>query len=219
VPTHAASRLGQSAVAIQDPPLGTAHAVRAAENALKDFNGDIAIMYADAPLLHAKTLRAMFDARKDGLAVLAFEAADPFGYGRIVLGEAGVATRIVEQKDAGPEEQKIGLCNSGVICADKATLFRLLAQVSNENAKREYYLTDVVGLARTAAINTYVALAPETEVLGVNSRVELAQAETAFQNRARIAAMESGVTLINPQSVYFSYDTQIAPDVVVEPNC
>jgi len=219
VPTHATKRLGEAAVAIQDPPLGTAHAVRAAENALKDFSGDVAVLYADAPLLRAETLRSMFSARKDGLAVLAFEAEDPFGYGRIVLGDEGVATRIVEQKDATLEEQKIGLCNSGVLCADKATLFQLLAQVSNENAKKEYYLTDVVGLGRKAALKTYVALAPETEVLGVNSRVELAEAEAAFQQRARIAAMEAGVTLIDPQSVYFSYDTQIAADVVVEPNC
>ena len=217
---HVARGLGPNAAVIQDPPLGTAHAVRAAEPALQGFDGDVVILYGDAPFVPPARIEAMFAARgaAGDLVVLGFEARDPTGYGRLVIGADGALERIVEHKDATPEQLKIEVCNSGVMCADARTLFQLLAQVKNDNAKGEYYLTDVVALGRAAGHVTRVVVGEESDTLGVNSKVELAAAEAAFQQRMRIAAMEAGVTLIDPASVFFSYDTQLAPDVVIEPN-
>lgn len=217
---RAVARLGAGSTAVQDPPQGTGHAVRAAEEALGAFAGDVVITYADCPLIRPETVDTLFALRaaRGGLAVLGFEAADPHGYGRLVLNEAGEIARIVEERDATDEERKLTLCNSGVICADKKVLFQLLSMVRNENAKKEYYLTDVVGLARSAGFATHVAVADEAEVMGVNSRVDLAEAEGAFQKRMRVAAMEAGVTLLDPASVYFSHDTVIGQDVVIEPH-
>jgi bifunctional UDP-N-acetylglucosamine pyrophosphorylase/glucosamine-1-phosphate N-acetyltransferase len=215
---HAANLVGEASVAIQDPPLGTGHAVRAAEAALAGFDGDVVVFYADGPLVRSETLAALFGARGAGLAVLAFRAASPFGYGRLIADAEGRLLRIVEEKDASADERRVDLCNSGVLCADAKTLFHLLGMVRNDNAKGEYYLTDVVELARSAGFATAIVEGEETEVLGVNSRVELAQAEVAFQARTRRAMMEAGVTLIDPQTVFFSYDTEIAADVTIEPN-
>jgi bifunctional UDP-N-acetylglucosamine pyrophosphorylase / glucosamine-1-phosphate N-acetyltransferase len=216
---HVAKRLGPNATAIQDPPLGTAHAVRAAEQALAGFNGDIIILYGDAPFVPAPRIEEMFALRaaKGGLVVLAFEARDPTGYGR-VMARSGVVDRIVEHKDANDAERATKLCNSGVMCADARQLFQLLAQVRNENAKGEFYLTDVVALGRAAGAATHVLVGEESDAMGVNSKVELAAAEAAFQRRTRIAMMEAGVTLIDPDTVFFSHDTQAAADVVIEPN-
>lgn len=217
---HVTARLGPGSTAIQDPPNGTGHAVRAAEAAMGDFSGDVAILYADTPLIRAETVKRLFEARaeKGGIVVLGFEAANPTGYGRLVIGPDGGVLRIVEEKDASAQERAIKLCNSGVLVADRAMLFQLLSMVKNDNAKGEYYLTDVIGLARAAGFAAHVVVGEEAEMLGVNSRVDLAEAEAAFQARARRAAMEAGVTLIDPKTVYFSYDTEIAPDVVIEPN-
>ncbi|MBX9747786.1 MAG: bifunctional UDP-N-acetylglucosamine diphosphorylase/glucosamine-1-phosphate N-acetyltransferase GlmU [Hyphomonadaceae bacterium] len=217
---HVAKVLGEGASVIQDPPLGTAHAVRAAESALSGFDGDVIILYGDAPFVPPERIAEMFALREaqGGLVVLGFKAADPTGYGRLMLGADGVVERIVEHKDANDSERANRLCNSGVMCADAKLLFELLAQVKNENAKGEYYLTDVVALGRAAGQKTHVLIGEESDALGVNSKVELASAEAGFQKRMRIAAMEAGVTLIDPETVYFSYDTQIAADVVIEPN-
>ena len=217
---HAAKLVGEGSVATQDPPLGTAHAVRAAEQAFAGFDGDVVVLYADAPLVKSESLAAMFALReaKGGMAVLGFTAPNPFGYGRLITDAEGRLQRIVEEKDATPDERAIRLCNSGVLCADAKALFQLLSMVKNENAKSEYYLTDVVGLGRSAGFFTHIVEGDETEVLGVNSRVELAEAEAAFQRRRRRAAMESGVTMIDPNTVFFSHDTEIANDVVIEPN-
>jgi bifunctional UDP-N-acetylglucosamine pyrophosphorylase/glucosamine-1-phosphate N-acetyltransferase len=219
VGAHVTAKLGDGAVAVQDPPLGTAHAVLAADAALKDFDGDVVVTYADAPLICAETLAALFAKRDAGasLAVLGFEAADPFGYGRLVRDDAGALLRIVEEKDASAAERALTLCNSGVMVADRGMLFSLLSMVKNENAKGEYYLTDVIGLARSSGFKSEIVVADEAEMMGVNSRVELAEAEAAFQQRRRHAAMVSGVTLIDPASVYFSHDTELGADVVVEP--
>jgi len=216
---HVAKRLGPNAIAIQDPPLGTAHAVRAADRALADFSGEIIILYGDAPFVPASRIEEMFALRaaKGGLVVLAFEARDPSGYGR-VMARDGVVERIVEHKEATETERANRLCNSGVMCADATTLFQLLARVRNENAKGEYYLTDVVALGRAAGQATHVLVGQESDAMGVNSKVELAAAEAAFQRRTRIAMMEAGVTLIDPDTVFFSSDTQVAADVVIEPN-
>lgn len=217
---HVAKALGPNATAIQDPPLGTAHAVRAAESALAGFDGDVIILYGDAPFVPPERIEEMFALRaaQGGLVVLAFEACDPTGYGRVIRGTDGAVERIVEHKDASEAERANRLSNSGVMCADAKELFKLLAQVKNENAKQEFYLTDVVAIARTAALKTHVLVGEESDALGVNSRVELAAAEAQFQKRMRVAAMEAGVTLIDPESVFFSYDTEIAADVTIEPN-
>ncbi len=217
---HAVKRLGAGAAVVQDPPLGTGHAVRAAESALQDFDGDVIILYGDAPFVPAERIEAMFALRADkgGLVVLGFEAADPTGYGRLIAGEGGVLDRIVEHKDASEAERAVRLCNSGVLCADAKALFALLAQVKNDNAKGEYYLTDVVALGRAAGLETQIVRGPESDALGANSRAELAAAEAVFQRRTRLAMMEAGVTLIDPESVFFSYDTAIEADVTIEPN-
>ncbi|HRE45217.1 MAG TPA: bifunctional UDP-N-acetylglucosamine diphosphorylase/glucosamine-1-phosphate N-acetyltransferase GlmU, partial [Terricaulis sp.] len=203
-----------------DPPLGTGHAVRAAEGALKDFDGDVIILYGDAPFVPAARIEAMFAARaaSGGLVVLGFEAADPTGYGRLIEGQGGALERIVEHKDASEAERAVTLCNSGVMCADAKALFELLAKVRNENAKGEYYLTDIVALGAAAGLKTHIVRGPESDALGANSRAELAAAEAVFQRRARLAMMEAGVTLIDPESVFFSFDTEIAADVTIEPN-
>jgi bifunctional UDP-N-acetylglucosamine pyrophosphorylase/glucosamine-1-phosphate N-acetyltransferase len=217
---HAIKVLGPGSTATQDPPLGTGHAVRAAESALVGFDGDVIVLYGDAPFVPPGRIEEMFALRaaKSGVVVLGFEAADPTGYGRLVRGADGALDRIVEHRDASEAERANRLCNSGVMCADAKVLFQLLAMVKNENVKGEYYLTDVVGLARSAGIATHVLIGQESDALGVNSKVELAAAEAGFQRRARIAAMEAGVTLIDPDTVFFSYDTEIAADVVIEPN-
>lgn len=220
VAAHVEKALGAGASAVQDPPLGTAHAVRAAEAALAGFDGDVVVLYGDAPFVPPERVEDMFALRaaEGGLVVLAFEAGDPTGYGRIVRGGDKSVERIVEHRDASESERANRLCNSGVLCADAKVLFQLLAQVKNENAKREFYLTDVVSIGRATDINTSVLVGAESDAMGVNSKVELAAAEAAFQRRTRVAAMEAGVTLIDPETVYFSHDTLIEPDVVIEPN-
>lgn len=216
---HVAARLGASAVAVQDPPQGTAHAVRAAEDALAGFAGDVVILYGDTPLMRPESVSSLFQARAKGanLVVLGFEAEDPFGYGRLILDDTGALARIVEEKDASEDERLVALCNSGVLVCDAAVLFSLLSMVKNENAKGEYYLTDIVGLARSSGFRTEVVVADEEEMMGVNSRVELAEAEHEFQARRRHHFMTQGVTMIDPWSVYFSHDTVIGNDVTIEP--
>ncbi len=216
---HAIKALGAGSLAIQDPPLGTAHAVRAAEAALAGFDGDVIVLYGDAPFVPRERIEEIFALRaaKGGIAVLGFEARDPTGYGRLIADGDGALERIVEHKDAGEAERTVKLCNSGVLCADARVLFQLLSLVKNENAKGEYYLTDIVALGRSAGFASQVVVGAEADALGVNSRAELAAAEAVFQDRARAAAMEAGVTLIDPASVFFSHDTEIASDVVIEP--
>ncbi|MFZ4602437.1 MAG: bifunctional UDP-N-acetylglucosamine diphosphorylase/glucosamine-1-phosphate N-acetyltransferase GlmU [Caulobacterales bacterium] len=219
VRAHVEARLGAEAIAVQDPPLGTGHAVRAAEAALAGFAGDVVVTYADAPLVRPETIAELFALREAGagIAVLGFEAADPTGYGRLMRDESGALLRIVEHKDASDAERAVTLCNSGLLAADAAVLFSLLSMVRNDNSKGEYYLTDVIGLGRSSGFGARVAIAPEDEVQGCNSRMELAAAESAFQARSRAAAMAGGATLIDPNTVYFSYDTRIGQDVTIEP--
>ena len=216
----AAKALSPGAVCVkQEPQLGTGHAVLQAKEALADFKGDVFILFADTPLIRSETLVAMAEARSKGAAVvvLGFEAAIPGGYGRLIEGSDGL-DRIVEAKDATEAELAVTLCNSGVMCVDSKTLFSLLDRVTNHNANGEYYLTDIVGLAREDNLPCAVVRCDEEETLGVNSRVDLAAGEAAFQARARTAAMVEGVTLTDPSSVSFSYDTKLGQDVIVEPN-
>lgn len=208
-----------AAMALQAERLGTGHAVRMAQDALTGFQGDAFVLYADTPFIRAETLAAMLDRRRNGAAVVAlgFQAAIPGGYGRMIATD-GALDRIVEAKDANAEELAVTLCNSGVICADAGLLFDLLSEVTNENANGEYYLTDIVGLARKRNLPCAVVECPETETMGVNSRADLASAEAAFQNAARQRAMAEGATLIDPATVWFSHDTILGRDVIIEPN-
>jgi len=206
--------------AVQQPALGTGHAVQAALPALAGFTGDVLVLYGDSPLITAETLRAMLAKRQSGAAVvvLGFRPADPTGYGRLVADAAGQLDRIVEHKEANAAERAIGLCNSGFMAIDGAVLPGLLARLRNDNAKGEYYLTDIVAHARAQKLACGYVEAPAEELIGVNSRAELAVAEAIAQTRLRAAAMAAGATLLDPASTYFSFDTQLGSDVVVEPN-
>ena len=213
-----AARLGKNAVAIQDPPLGTAHAVLAARDALSGFDGDVVITNGDHPLQGPADMQSLFALRDEGadMAVLGFTAADPSAYGRMVI-ESGRLRRIVEAKDATPEELAITACNTNVMAAPAGLLFELLAEVKNDNAKGEYYLTDVIGLANDRGLVVRAAAAPEEAVMGVNSQAELAQAEAVFQRRRRAELLENGVHMPAPETVCLSWDTVIAGGAVVEP--
>jgi len=215
----ASKRLGPNGTVIQDPPLGTGHAVLAAREALADFDGDVVVTYADCPLTTAPVIAPLFDLMAGGtdVAVLGFEAANPTGYGRLILAPGHVLLRIVEEKEADLATKQVKHCNSGVLAADRATLFDILANVRNDNAKGEYYLTDVVGLAHDRKLSTRAAFAPEPSVQGVNSQAELAAAEAVWQGARRKALMVEGVTMPAPETVHLSWDTRIAAGAVVEP--
>jgi len=203
---------------VQDPQLGTAHAVAQAAPLLSDAPGEAIVLYADTPLIREETLRAMLEAReKHAVVILGFHARDPGRYGRLLTqGDELLAIR--EFKDATPEERAITLCNSGVVCAEARTLFSLIADVKNDNAAQEYYLTDIVELARSRGLSAGVVLCDEAETLGVNTRAQLAEAEAAFQARARTDALENGVTLTAPETVFFALDTHIGRDAIIGPN-
>mgnify|MGYP000846236253 CR=1 FL=1 len=214
VRAHVVKRLGEAAIAVQDPPLGTGHAVRAAEQALADFDGEVVVTYGDVPLLKAADIEPVFNA--DGVTVIGFEARDPGAYGRLIV-DGDTLTPITEAKEASAEVLAITACNSGVMAAPAALLFSLLAEVKNENAKGEYYLTDVVALARQGGHPTRAVFAAEDAVMGVNSQAELAQAEALFQSVQRDNFLAAGVTMAAPDTVHFAWDTQIGGGTVVEP--
>ena len=205
-------------VVVQEEQLGTGHAVDQARGALAGFAGDVIVLYGDTPFISEETLAAMQAARATAdVVVLGFEAADPGRYGRLKMrGEALEA--IVEFKDASDEERAITFCNSGVIAASAPVLFELLSEVGNDNASGEYYLTDVVALARARGLSATAVRCAEAETMGVNSRADLAAAEAAFQARARVGLLEIGVTMHAPETVYTSFDTFVGPDTVIEPN-
>ncbi len=207
-------------IAVQAPPRGTGDAVRQAMPALDGFAGVVLVLYADTPLVTAQTLRALAAKVDAGamVAVLGFHASDPGGYGRLKCDSSGALEAIVEAKDASAEELQIGFVNSGVMAVDAAFLGCALPMLKDDNAKKEFYLTDIVAIARGLGHSCVVAEAGADEVIGVNSRAELAEAEAIFQKRRRKGAMDAGVTLIDPGTVYFSFDTEIANDVVIEPN-
>ncbi len=206
--------------ALQDPPLGTGHAVLAAADTMSGFEGPAIVLYGDTPLIRAETIERVFAALEDGasVAVLGFEPEQPGAYGRLIEDESGALKRIVEAKDASPEELKVRLVNSGVLAAPAPLLFDLLSNVTNENANGEYYLTDVVGLAVDRGLRAVAVRGDADEVMGVNSRADLALAGAAFQERRRSDAMRDGATLVAPETVYFSYDTKLGRDVLIEPN-
>ena len=209
----------EAAICTQDEQLGTGHAVTMAAPALEGFEGDLYVLFGDTPFLTADTLARMAEARRAAdLVALGFDAADPGTYGRMITGSDGGLERIVEAKDASPEELAIPTCNSGIMAADCATFLRLLTQVGNDNAKGEFYLTDVAGLARAEGHSAALVRCNEAETLGINDRAQLAAAEAAFQTQARRAALMAGATMTAPETVYLAWDTRIGRDVTIEPN-
>ena len=213
------SRLGETAVAVQDQPLGTAHAVLAAKDALKDFQGDALVIHGDCPLVAAHDLEPLFSLRAEGvaLALLAFEPHDAMLYGRLIRGADGHVIRIVEAKDASAEQLAVKTCYAGMLCADKDRLMGWLSKVGNTNAKGEYYLTEVVQVAAQEEALVKAALAPETAVMGCDTPLQLSQAEAVFQRRRRDHFLAEGVALQAPETVHFSWDTALEPGATVEP--
>ena len=223
---HGAEAVGKAArafdegctIVVQEEQLGTAHAVAQAAPVLTDATGDTVVLYGDTPFIQPATLEAMQEARaRHAVVVLGFEARDPGRYGRLIA-DGDRLERIVEFKDATDAERAITLCNSGVICADTQTLFSLVAEVGNQNAAGEYYLTDIVELARARGLSAGVVTCPEAETMGVNTRAQLAEAEAAFQARARAEALENGITLTAPETVFFALDTVVGRDAIIGAN-
>ncbi len=205
-------------VVVQEEQLGTGHAVLQARAALSEFTGDVVILYGDTPFVSEDTIQRMIAARsRADLVVLGFDAKDPARYGRLVL-QGDALERIVEYKDATEAERAITLCNSGLMAGNAQQIFDLLDKVGNENASGEYYLTDLVELARGAGHAVAAVTCDEAETLGVNSRADLAAADAVFQSRARAELLDLGVTLMAPDTVYLAYDTIIGRDTVIEPN-
>ena len=205
-------------VVLQSEQLGTGHAVSQAKSALADCTGDVIVLYGDTPFVRPETLQALLAARKTAdIVLLGFQAANAGRYGRLVM-QGSAVSRIVEYKDASEQERAITFCNSGVICAKADVLFSLLEAVGNDNASKEYYLTDIVQLANDRNLSVAAVHCDEAETMGINSRAELAQAEASFQSRTRMEMMALGVSLTAPETVYFAYDTLLGRDSQVEPN-
>lgn len=205
-------------VVVQAPPRGTGDAARCALPALDGFDGVALIMFADTPLLTTQTLARLLRAAKGRAgAALGFRPSDPGAYGRFIQDAGGALVRIVEAADAAPDERAIGLCNAGAMAVSASFLRRAVPKISPDNAKNEFYLTDIIGMAHAEGSGFDVVEADASEVMGVNSRAELALAERIAQDRLRRAAMEAGATLIDPSTVYFSHDTALGRDVRVEP--
>ena len=210
----------QASVFEQTQQRGTADAVLSARDAIAAHSGDVVVLYADTPLIGTGTIDDMRAALDEGaaIAVLGFNAADPAGYGRLLTDNSRWVRAIREDKDATDEERRVRLCNSGVMAFRVADLNGLLSKIGNANAKGEYYLTDAVELAGADGARAAVVICSEEEVLGVNSREQLAVAERIFQERARLNAMRQGTTMIAPETVWLSYDTKLGRDVIIEPN-
>jgi bifunctional UDP-N-acetylglucosamine pyrophosphorylase/glucosamine-1-phosphate N-acetyltransferase len=210
------------AIAVQAEQKGTGHAVQQAEQALGKYDGPVLILYGDTPFVEAETLRRMIDRLNGdggpGVVVLASQPDDPLKYGRIILGRGDRIARMVEYKDATEEERAVRLCNSGMMAVRAADLFRWLGQVGNDNAAGEYYLPDIVNIAAAEGREAVVIVGDPYETAGVNSRAELAHLELEWQRRRREQALDEGATLIDPESVWFAYDTKLGRDVTVEPH-
>ena len=207
---------------VQPEQLGTGDAVKAARDLLNGFVGTVLVLFGDTPFISSATLVNMIDARAaksaPAVVVLGFRPGDPGAYGRLVRDSGGGLQAIVEARDASPEELAIDLCNSGVMAIDGKELFALIDAIDDDNAKCEFYLTDIVRIARERGLACAHIEADESELLGVNSRADLAVAEAIMQQNLRAGAMASGVTLIDPTTVWFSFDTELAPDVIIAPN-
>jgi len=209
-------------LAVQAEQKGTGHAVQQAQDALDGFDGTVIVLYGDTPFVAAATLDAMRERLdgpdRPGVVVLASSPVDPGAYGRVILGDQDVIARMVEYKDANPAERAVRLCNSGMMAVRSGDLFRWLGQVGNHNAAGEYYLPDVVMVAAAEGRHSVAIECDPWQTAGVNSRAELAALERDWQSRRRARALDEGATLIDSDSVWFSYDTQLGRDVTVEPH-
>jgi len=209
-------------VAFQAEQKGTGHAVQQAAEALAGYDGPVLVLYGDTPFVKADTLRRMLDRLNDddgpGVVVLGSCPDDPAKYGRIILGEGDRIAKMVEFRDATEEERAVRLCNSGMMAVRAADLFRWLAQVGNDNAASEFYLPDIVNIAAAEGREAVVIEGDPYETAGVNSRAELAHLELEWQRRRREQVLHEGATLIDPESVWFAYDTKLGRDVTVEPH-
>lgn len=206
---------------VQRERLGTGHAVMQAAEALSEADGYTLVLYADTPLVTAEALARLVDETQTDqadVALTVFETEHPAGYGRIVLDDKGRPLEIVEAKDATPEQLEIRLCNGGLMLARNQVLFDLLSKTTNDNAAGEFYITDIVGLARKEGLSTRATLFDQSLLAGVNSRQELAAVERVLQSRLRARLMDSGVTMIAPETVTLCFDTQVGADTVIEPN-
>ena len=210
------------AVAHQAEQKGTGHAVLQAKDSLSGYDGAVLVLYGDTPFVEPATLARMLErlngADGPGIVVLASKPADPGAYGRIILGEGDRIAKMVEYRDATPEEREVRLCNSGMMAIRAPDLLRWLGQVKNDNAAGEYYLPDVVNIAASEGREAVVIEGDPYETAGVNSRAELAHLELEWQRRRREQVLDEGATLIDPESVWFAYDTKLGRDVTVEPH-
>jgi bifunctional UDP-N-acetylglucosamine pyrophosphorylase/glucosamine-1-phosphate N-acetyltransferase len=204
---------------LQTQRLGTGHAVLAAREAIGRGFDDVLVAYGDVPLIAPETLTAARERLAEGadVVVIGFQTQTPTGYGRLLV-EGGELVAIREEKDATDEERKVRWCNSGLMAIDGAKALALLEKIGNQNLKGEYYLTDIVEIARAEGGKVVVVEAPEREVAGCNNRAELAALEMSWQQRRRHDLMVSGVSMIAPETVFLAHDTQIAPDVLIETN-
>ena len=214
---------GRATLVVQEPQLGTGHAVQQAQEALAGFAGDVLVLYADVPFVRAQTMRTMIDrlhleSDSADIVVLAFEPEDTLQYGRVIANGDRISW-MVEYKDASEKERACRLCNSGLMAVRSELLFDLLAQVGNDNAQGEYYLPDIVNVTiRKGGVCAVVTTPDSDEVAGINSRAELADAEARWQSVRRARAMAEGTSLVVPETVFFAWDTQLGRDVTVEPN-
>ena len=210
------------AIAVQEPQLGTGHAVQQAEAALSGFDGNVLILYGDVPFVPVDTMRAMLarlgEADQPAVVVLGFEPSDGLQYGRVIASDSGRIEKMVEYKDATPAERDCRLCNSGLMAVRSQDLFALLSRVGKDNAVGEYYLVDIVNIAIADGRDCAVITTDPFDVAGINSRAELAEMEAQWQARRRQQAMDEGATLVAPDTVWFSHDTDIGRDVLIEPN-
>jgi bifunctional UDP-N-acetylglucosamine pyrophosphorylase/glucosamine-1-phosphate N-acetyltransferase len=203
---------------IQKDQLGTGDAVKVARDIFKNSTGYVYILYGDAPFISPESLLKLSQsAAQTGLAILGFEAKNPKGYGRLIVKDNYIR-EIVEEKDCNFTQKQITLCNAGTYCVDVTKLFGWLDKLSNHNAQGEYYLTDIVSIAAQAGVQCGFTVAKESEVMGINSREQLAKAERTLQKRLRTNAMDQGVTLIDPRTTYLSMDTEFGQDIIIEPN-
>jgi bifunctional UDP-N-acetylglucosamine pyrophosphorylase / glucosamine-1-phosphate N-acetyltransferase len=221
-----AALAGRAELAVQSPQHGTGHAVQQAEAALAGFEGDVLILYGDVPFVPTATMQMMIDRLNapdaPAIVVLAFEPDNVQSYGRVIVDKLPKGNdrilKMVEHKDATPEERGHRLCNSGLMAVKARDLFGLLARVTNSNAAGEYYLVDIVNIANADGRHCAVVKTDTFDVTGINSRAELAAQERKWQVRRRRQMMTEGVTLIDPDTVWFAYNTIIGRDVVIEPN-
>jgi len=212
----------RGSVVVQEPQLGTAHAVRQAEAVLQGFDGDVLILYGDTPFVSAGTMTRMRErlnaADAPAVVVVAFRPADPKQYGRILAEPDGTILKMVEYKDATEAERALDLCNSGLMAVRASDLWALLARVDNDNASREYYLPDIVMIAAADGRRSAAIEVPAEEVEGINNRAELARLEEDWQQRRREMLMAEGVSLVAPETVWFAHDTVVGRDTLIEPN-